>query len=211
MWDKVTTFMSSITWTGLVSDLRDGKPGYDLTPEDWELVKAQLASSYFIILTRRKTHLTTYLVGMLTFIKTGKWPQYTHALMNLDLVNDPAQSDKFKLMEATSSGVHYSTFEEVFNCDSVCLLQPDSVSKEDWEAIMGGLAKQLGKAYDNLFDIKDDTHVSCVEMVLDSLRFSPNYAKDFPDLQAQIDKVGNLTPQMYRDCTDFKAILEIKR
>lgn len=114
-------------------------------------------------------------------------------------------------MEATGKGVHMSSFLEVFDCDYVCLLQPKYVREDHWDEIMAGLATQMGKKYDNYFDIKDDTYVSCVEMVLDSLRFSPLYWDAFPHLEEMITKVGNLTPQMYRDCQDFNVALEIKR
>lgn len=210
-WEKITTFISGIEWTQFISFLRKGKNGYNLTPEDHEIIKQKLASGYYIILTKRKTHLTTYFIELMSFIKTGKPADYTHALMNLDLEEDASAFEKFKLMEATSKGVHLSSFLEVFDCDSVCLLQPKYVREDHWDEIMAGLATQMGKKYDNLFNINDDTYVSCVEMVLDSLRFSPKYWDAFPHLEEMIKDVGNLTPQMYRDCSDFNVVLEIKR
>jgi hypothetical protein len=208
---KFTAWFSCIQWTDLVSRIRGGKPGHNLTDDDWELLKVALASEYYIILTRRKTHLTTYTIALMTWIKTGKWPQYSHALMNLDLVSDPENFERFKLMEATSKGVHFSRFEEVFDCDYVCLLQPLNVDNEEWTEIMRGLALQLGKPYDNLFNVYDDSHVSCVEMCLAALWSNPNHGEDFPMLREAIDKERNLTPQMFRDSPDFKVILEIKR
>ncbi len=210
-WSQVTNFISGIQWTNLRSKLRGDKPGYNLTEVDHEVIKTMLAGGYYIILTKRDTHLTTYFIEAMSLVKTGRPSDYTHALMNLDLVTDPEASDKFKLMEATSAGVHYSTFMEVFDCDSVCLLQPKNMDPKDWDGVMKGLAAQLGKQYDNLFDINDSSYVSCVEMVLDALRYSPNYKTDFPNLEAMIQKVGNLTPQMYRDCPDFEIKFEIKR
>lgn len=210
-WDKITTFVSGIEWTKFRSMLRGGKNGYDLTAEDHEIIKQKLASGYYIILTKRETHLTTYFIGLMSLVKTGKVSQYTHALMNLDLEENPEAFERFKLMEATSKGVHLSSFLEIFDCDSVCLLQPKNVTADDWDEIMAGLSTQMGKKYDNLFNINDDTYVSCVEMVLDSLRFSPKYWDAFPHLEEMIKHVGNLTPQMYRDCEDFEVALEIKR
>ncbi len=104
-WSGVTDVFSSIKWTGLASQLKGGKPGWNLTLQDWEEVAQVLANGYCIILTRRNTHLTTYLIGMITKIKTGVSADYTHALMNLDLVDHPGQFMDFKLMESTSNGV----------------------------------------------------------------------------------------------------------
>lgn len=210
-WNGFTTWFSSVEWTRLVSKIRGGKPGFNLTEEDWAVLKEQLADGYYIILTRRKTHLTTYSIAVMTWLKSFKWPDYSHALMNLDLVDDPSQFMQFKLMEATSTGVHYSHFDEVFDCDYVCLLEPINMDHEEWKAVMVGLAEQLGKPYDNLFDVYDESRVSCVEMCLAALRDNPNYAHDFPNLEKMIKAVGNLTPQMYRDCKDFRVVLEIKR
>lgn len=210
-WEGFTTWFSGIEWTALKSKLRSGKPGYNLSEQDWETIKQHLADGYYIILTRRKTHLTTYSIMLMDWIKTGRVPEYAHALMNLDLVDAPDAFEQFKLMEATSKGVHYSPFHAVFDCDYVCLLQPLNVNASEWDAVMSGLATQLGKQYDNLFDIKDNSRVSCVEMVLDSLRASPNYEQDFKNLELMMEIVGNLTPQMLRDCPDFKVVLEIKR
>jgi hypothetical protein len=211
LFSRMGAWIAAFEWTKLVSKIRGGKPGFNLTEEDWNVLKLALADSYYIILTRRKTHLSTYLVCFMTFVKTLKWPQYTHALMNLDLVSDPEQYERFKLMEATGSGVHFSRFEDVFNCDYVCLLQPRKIDPLEWESVMRGLASQLGKPYDMVFDLKDDSRVSCVEMCLDALRDNPNYKDDCHFLENMVHKVGNLTPQMFRECDDFDVILEIKR
>lgn len=211
LWNKFSNFIGMISWTKFKGWFRKSGRGYDLTPDDHEQLKELLAGGYYMILTNRKSHLSTYAISFLTLLKTGKWPKYTHILMNLDLENDPENFEKFKLMEATRVGVHYSPFMKVFDCDSVCVMRPVNLKTEDWEMIMEGLAKQLGKEYDNLFDLSDSTRVSCVEMVLESLKNNPNYLNDFPHLEAMIQKVNNLTPQMYRDCEDFEVILEINR
>ena len=185
--------------------------GYNITEADHELIKENLAGSYYIILTNRKTHLTTYLIGILSFLKTGKWPDYCHALMNADSIVDAGKWENFKFMEATNAGVHFSRFMEVFDCDSVCLLKPKSLDSTEWNSVIDGLLIQNGKQYDDLFNLADKSHVSCVELVLDALRDDPNYATDFSQLETSIQKVGNLTPQMYRDCPEFEIVLEIKR
>ncbi len=99
----------------------------------------------------------------------------------------------------------------MFDCDYVCLLKPKHMNAQDWESVMGGLAKQLGKGYDNVFDVNDASHVSCDEMCLDALREDADYSKNFAALEEMIKKEGNLTPQMYRDCPDFEVVLELKR
>jgi len=211
LWKQLSNVIGSINWTWLKAKFSKSGKGYDLTPEDHEQLKTLLAGGYYMILTNRKSHLSTYAISILTLLKTGKWPKYTHILMNLDLEDNPENFEKFKLMEATREGVHYSTFMDVFDCDSVCVMRPVNLKPEDWESIMEGLAMQLGKEYDNLFDIQDTSHVSCVEMVLDSLKNNPDYLNDFPHLEAMIQKVNNLTPQMYRDCEDFEVVMEVIR
>lgn len=205
----ITRFLSSLHWNGLRA-LFNGGVYYDLTEADHNELKRLLSAGYYIILTNRKSHLTTWLIGVLSFIKTRKWPSYSHTLMNIDSVEDPNQWDKFQLIEATNAGVHHSTFMQVFDCDAVCLLQPKTMNPEKWEAVMVGLAEQNGKAYDDLFDIDDDSHVSCVELALDSLRAESDYNTDFATLEAEMEEVGNLTPQMLRDCTDFVVVFERK-
>jgi len=203
---------AKINWTKLVSFFRGGRPGYNLKPEDLDILKTMLADGYYMILTHRKTHFTSVLITFMAWVKTSKWSKYTHVLMNLDLEESADAFEKFKLMEATGRGVHYSSFMEVFDVDAVCLISPKNMTKEDWDAVMKTVAEQLGKPYDNLFNLNDDSHVSCVEMVLDALNDAlPDLEQKFPDLVAQIKKYGNLTPQMYRDCTDFEVILEIRR
>lgn len=206
-----THVLSAFNWSKLRGLLNGSNREFNLTNSDLDKLKVLLAGEYYLILTQRTSHLTSWLIGILSFIKTRKWPDYTHVLMNLDLVENADEFDRFKLMEATNSGVHFSTFMEVFNCDSVCILQPRNFDKDKWSAVMKELALQLGKGYDNLFDIMDDSHVSCVEMVLDSLRADPDYKTDFANLQSMIDKVKNLTPQMYRDSSDFTVVFEAKR
>jgi hypothetical protein len=111
-------------------------------------------------------------------------------------------------MEATAVGVHYSTFDEIFDCDKICILSPISVSNVEWTAIIDALVKQEGTPYDDLFDLSDSTHISCVESVLNALR-AAHYGTEFANLNAMINQTGNLVPQMYRDCPDFMVKLEL--
>ena len=173
-----------------------------ITVTDREHLAGLLANGYYIILTGSKSHLSSIVVSFLSWIKTGVWANYSHALMNCDNITNPNDTGSFKFVEATSVGVHYSTFDEVFACDTVCLLTPNNIDNAEWTKIIDALLKQQGKPYDDLFDLADDTHVSCVELVLNALK-AVNYDEEFADLKALIAHEKNLVPQMYRTCKDF--------
>ena len=178
-----------------------------ITVEQKQQIAQQLASGYYIILTGSRSHLSSVIVSLLSWIKTGIWARYSHVLMNCDNITDPNDTGSFKFMEATAQGVHYSTFDEVFNCDYVCLLTPKAVDNKEWTKIIDGLLKQKGKKYDDLFDLADSSRVSCVEVVLNALK-AADYAEDFRDLEQLIKKEGNLVPQMYRQSQDFTVSYE---
>jgi len=178
-----------------------------VTDADRELIAEKLASGYYVILVGNKSHLSSTIVIFLSWIKTGKWARYSHALMNCDNIEDPAQRGGFKFVEADAKGVIYTTFDQVFECDYVCLLTPCGIENSEWTAIIDRLIKQIGTPYDDLFDLADSTHVSCVEVVLDALEASGN-DKELLTLKAMIASEGNLIPQMYRDCADFKVEYE---
>ena len=178
--------------------------------EKTELAK-KLADGYYIILTGDAGHLSSWLVSLGTLFTLGKWSKYSHSLMNCDYMDKPEDRDKFKFVEATVAGVHYSTFDEVFNCDFVCLLSPRGIKNEDWTAIIDALVKETGKEYDDLFDLIDSTKMSCVESVLNALKSHPRFANDFFDLEYMIKKKKRLLPQMFKDCRDFDAVWESKR
>lgn len=182
------------------------KKTYITVTERDELARL-LASGYYIILTGERHYLSSIVVSFLSWVKTGIWANYTHALMNCDNITDPADTASFKFVEATGVGVHYSTFDQVFKCDTVCLLTPNNIDNAEWTKIIDALLKQQGKPYDDLFDLADDTHVSCVELVLNALR-AVNYAEEFADLHRLIEKEKNLVPQMFRACTDFMVKYE---
>jgi len=176
-----------------------------ITEQDKAELARLLSSGYYIILTGDKSHLSSIVVSLLSWIKTGTWARYSHALMNCDNITDATDTKSFKFMEATSVGVHYSTFDEIFHCDTVCLLSPKNISNEDWTKIIDALLKQKGRPYDDLFDLADSTHVSCVELVLNALE-AADY--EFVNLKDLIKQEGNLVPQMYRTCSDFETAYE---
>ena len=179
-----------------------------VTEEEKIKIAQKLASGYYVILTGNKTHLSGVLVSFLSWMKTGKWAKYSHVLMNCDNITDPNNRDGFKFVEATATGVNYGTFDEIFACDSVCLLTPANVTNEEWTKIIDALTQEIGTPYDDLFDLTDSSHKSCVEVVLDALK-AANYTTEFANLDAMIKKTGNLVPQMFRECADF--IVEIEK
>lgn len=178
-----------------------------LTDEEKDVLAKQLASGYYIILTGNKYHLGSIIVSLLSWLKTGKWSRYTHALMNCDNITDPSGREAFKFIEADVNGVVYTTFDKVFKCSAVCLLSPNHITNEDWTKIIDSLLTELGRPYDDLFDLADSSRLSCVEVVLNALK-AADYADEFKNLDAMIKSVGNLVPQMYRECPDFVVVLE---
>jgi hypothetical protein len=194
-------------WVAMIPGKISWSKTHKITITDQAELAKVLADGYYIILTGSKSHLSSIVVSFLSWIKTGVWANYSHVLMNCDNITDPADSKSFKFVEATATGVHYSTFEEVFACDTVCLLTPNNIDNAEWTRIIDALLQQQGKPYDDLFDLSDDTHVSCVELVLNALK-AVNYEEKFADLNRLIEKEKNLVPQMYRTCTDFMVKYE---
>lgn len=202
---KYTTWWYKIyTWLAKIPAKIHWGDAQLFTPDEQEELAKKLASGYYIILTGSRHHLSSVIVSLLSWIKTGKWAKYSHVLMNCDNVTNPADRNSFKFVEATATGVHYSTFDEVFGkaCDCVCLLTPKTVDNEEWTRIIDGLLKEKGKPYDDLFDLADQTRSSCVEVVLNALK-AADYEEDFKNLAELIKQEGNLVPEMYRNCEDF--------
>lgn len=197
LYNIVASIPSKISWRkkGLISESQKTE------------LAVHLAQGYYIILTGSRSHLSSIIVSFLSWIKTGVWAKYSHVLMNCDNITDASDRNSFKFMEATAIGVHYSTFEDVFNCDYICLLTPKAVDNEEWTKIIDTLLKQKDKKYDDLFDLSDNSRVSCVELVLNALKES-NYKNDFQDLEHLIQEKGNLVPQMYRSSYDFVVTYE---
>lgn len=182
---------------------------YDLSVEEQNEIRELLKSNYYIILTRRKTHLSTYAINFSHFVlsRFRHFGYYSHALMNLeDTVKDDTD---FRLFEATGKrGVGFAPFDEVFDCDSVALLKPKNLSIEEWTAVLDRAKNQDGKPYDTLYDLADSNNLSCVELVRVALMAEPNYEQDFPHFERTIAQAKNLDPHMFYECDDFEVVWE---
>jgi hypothetical protein len=206
------TFFSTTTWKSLKSVFNHGVY-WKLTEEDHNALRRRLASGYYLILVGGHPSLSIFLIKCITFIKTREWPTYTHVLMNVDNIDDPLASDKFRLVEAIGTkGVTFSSFMQVFDCDQVTLLQPRGFTPEEWEAALNEAKKNVGKGYDSLFDLLDDSEMSCVELVRDALiKADPDYYSHFSEFEEQIKNVGDLTPQMFLDAVEFDIVHQVER
>ena len=191
---KVVLFIGTVHW----------KAKKVLTTEEQVKIRNMLIDNYFIILTRRRNHLSTFFINLADFLITRKWGFWSHALMNLeDTVNTVTD---FRLMEATAVGVHYSLFETVFDVQNTVLMKPKSMSIDKWTTVLDRARVDLGKPYDTLFNIADAKALSCVELVRNILQGEPDYATDFANFEAMIVKYKELSPQMIYDCGDFDVV-----
>lgn len=180
-----------------------------ITVDEQEKIKAMLTDNYYIILTRRNNHLSTFFIVLAHFLLRLRPGHYAHVLMNLE---DEVESiEDFRLIEAIGTGVQYSSFSKVFDVHSVALMKPKSMSIEKWTAVLDAAKSQLGRPYDTLFDLKSDTNVSCVEMVRNALMADIDYYTNFADFERMINKTKNLTPQMFYECKDFEVVYEVRR
>jgi len=167
-------------------------------------------NDYYIIATRRSNQLTTFFINLGHFLLTGKWGYYSHVLMNLE--DEVADKSDFRFIEATGAGTHYSTFDQVFNgVDAVALVKPRNMSLNEWTGALDSVKVHLGKPYDNLFDIKSDLEINCVELIRLALINVPNYHTRFPEFEKLVNKKKKLTPQMFLDCSDFEVVYQIRR
>jgi hypothetical protein len=179
-----------------------------MTADEQDKIRKLLEGGYYIILTRRKNHLSTFFVNLATWFLTFKWGYWSHSLMNLEdtVVGD----DDFRLVEAIGTGVQYTPFADEFDCTSVALLSPKGLTTRDWTLMMEKANSELGKPYDTLFDLKNDNALSCVELVRDALMSVPDYATRFAAFEAMIAKDGNLDPQTFYNCPDFEIVYEAR-
>ena len=177
---------------------------------DKAILRDALTSDYFIIATRRRNYLTSFFINLGHFLMTGRWGYFTHVLMNLeDSVNDDSD---FRFIEATTRGTKYSTFEEVFgNVDGTALIKPRSMTLDEWTSCLDTAKLQLGKPYDNLFNVKNDLEVNCVELVRIALMALPDYHTRFANFEKMLKEKKTLTPDMFAECDDFHIYHMIRK
>jgi len=179
-----------------------------LSETECNTIKELLIPNYYIILTRRNNHLSTYAIAVGNFFLTGKFSYWSHVLMNTeDEVNDKKD---FRLIEAIGTGIQFSPFDKVFDVQSVAILKPRHIQAWQWTAILDKAKTELGKPYDTLFDLKSDSALSCVELVRNALMAEDDYEINFANFEAMIAKNKNLTPEMFYNCPDFEVIYEIR-
>lgn len=202
----------------------------NLTAIDHNRIKEVLAKGHYIILIRRSTHLTTYLISLGHFVLQLRtfvlhfsryrlgygWPKlgyWSHALINVENT-ETTNEDDFILVEAIGKGVKASEFLEVFDCDAVKIIAPISEitgATRPWEIITEKVFEDVGKKYDLFFDMDDASTMSCVEFVYDTLKNDSLYKYDFEELTQMIEIHGNLDPEMFAMAKCFKTVLEIRR
>lgn len=177
---------------------------------DRAILRDALASDYFIIATRRRNYLTSFFINLGHFLMTGRWGYFTHVLMNLeDTVNDDSD---FRFIEATTKGTKYSTFDQVFDgVDGVALVKPHSMTLIEWTSCLDTAKLQLGKPYDNLFNVKNDLEVNCVELVRIALMALPDYSTRFANFEKMLKTKKTLTPDMFAECDDFHIYHMIRK
>jgi len=198
-WSWVVNTSANVTWPSKKL----------LTDAEKDEIAKYLSSGYYIILTGENGRLSSLAVQFMSYVLTGRWSNYSHCLMNCDFISDPSQRNQFKFVQATTVGVGYATFDDIFNnSDYVCLLTPKLIDNDQWSGVIDALVKENGTPYDDLFDLADSTKVSCVECVLNAFKSLPDFDKDFGRLERMIKHKENLVPSMYRACPDFKIAYE---
>lgn len=177
---------------------------------DIDTIREMCTRDYHIIATRRQNYLATFFIALGNFLLTGKWGYYSHVLMNLE--NQVGQDSDFRFIEATGSGVHYSTFINVFdNVDSVALIVPSNITLAEWTKALDKARSYLGRPYDNLFDLKSDLEINCVELIRLALQETDDYYVNFAEFEKLATSKKKLTPDMFIECPDFKVVFEVKR
>lgn len=203
--DFVMKIFGKIKWDWIYAKFNKGRY-FKLTGEEWSLLHSTLSDNYCIILTWRSTHLSSYLVSISNFFTRGSLGVFSHALMNLEA--DVIKYGDFRLIEATSSGVGYSKFVDVFNCDRVCLLRPKGITPEEWTFVMDALKAQDGKSYDSVYDFQKSNRLSCTELVWMALKHVPNYEDKFKHFYNDIVlNKGRILPDDFMKCKDFEIIM----
>lgn len=181
-----------------------------LTSEDDVVIKEKFVNDYYIIATRKSNYLTTFFIALGNFFLTGRWGFYSHVLMNLE--DEVKEDDDYRFIEATGNGTHYSNYPSVFGAvDAVALIKPKNMSLTEWTKALDKAKTYLGRPYDNLFNLKNDLEINCVELIQLALKNTENYATNFAEFEKLIAKKKRLTPDMFAECSDFEVVFVIKK
>lgn len=223
MFQKIIEFISfniisPFNWTR-IKFLLTGR-AFDLTPEDREHARTLMEGGVYLWVSRRQTHLTSYLISFGDFAlevllwfrcgcktKRPRFGYWSHAFIN-------ANGDQ--LVEAVAKGVREVYFDEVFDCDSAAALVPAFITPNEWvevsKLVRDQALKDIGKKYDAVFNIEDDSKVSCIELMRSALKkVVPDYDVKFRDFENIIKKYKNVTPQMLFDSKSFVVVWEVRR
>lgn len=181
-----------------------------LSDENKAALKKLFAENYYVIASRKDNQLSTFAICFGHWFLTGKWGYYSHVLMNLE--DEVKNDDDFRFIEATSQGVGFNTFNGVFDpCYAAALIVPKNMTVEEWTAALDRAKTFLGRPYDNLFDLKNDLEINCVELVRLALQGLPDYATKFAEFEKMVAARKKLTPQMFLECPDFTIAATFKR
>lgn len=184
---------------------------YNLDVDDWCKIAKELDRGYYIILTYRKSHLSSYAVQLGHFALTGKFGDYSHALCNIEPDKNINGFDDFKFIEAIGKGVVCNDWHDTMNVDRICILKPKYYTQEEFDSCVTEIYDEIGKKYDKRFKYNDPKNRSCVEIARERMIHLPDYFTKMRVFEYMIQNEKNLTPQMFRDCPDFEVVLEIKR
>ena len=183
---------------------------HPISSEDKTVLKEKLAKDYYVIATRKSNYATTFLITLGHFFLTRKWGFYSHVLMNLE--DTVKTDDDYRFIEATNVGVKYSDFDTVFGAvDAVALIKPKSMTIDEWTAALDRSKTYFGRPYDNLFDLKSDREINCVELVRLALSGNPNYKTDFIEFEKLVEAKKKLTPDMFAQCSDFEIAYTVRK
>lgn len=209
--------ISPFNW-GRIKFLLTGRE-FNLLPEDREHARRLMAHAPYLWVSRRRTHFTSYLISTADFLlalktwvnskfkgKRPRWGYWTHAFIS---------GTDFKVIEAVACGVQEAYFDRVFDCDSIACLVPSFSNDEEWaevsKLVIELAHKQIGKKYDTIFNIADDSELSCIELVRVALMAVPQYALKFKDFEEMIQLYKNVTPQMLFESKSFRVVWEVRR
>lgn len=193
--------ISPISWEFLTKLIK-GRPFALTTSQHNEVVQIWSAMNT-ITLTRRNSHLTTYLIAIGHFLVTGRFKMYwAHALFN----------DGTEAIEAIGKGVVRNPSSKVLDVDGVAVLIPKHLHLISWQMILEEARRHVeeGTQYDNLFDAMNDNEVSCIELIYDALKEIENHRELWPNFFGLVEREGNVTPQMLYDSGDFEVIYEVR-